>query len=76
MNETAIEKAVRLLGGQTETARRLGGIKQQLVGYWIKSGRCSPKFAVGIENITSGKVTRYDLRPDVFGQNPNNSTVI
>lgn len=75
MNETAIEKAVLLLGGQTETARRLG-IKQQLVGYWIKSGRCSPKFAVGIENLTSGKVTRYDLRPDVFGQNPNNSTVI
>jgi DNA-binding transcriptional regulator YdaS (Cro superfamily) len=72
MNETAIEKAVRLLGGQTETARRLG-IKQQLVWYWVnKSGKCSPTHAVGIEKLTDGLVTRYDLRPDVFGQNPNN----
>lgn len=69
MNETPIQTAVRLVGGQNELARRLG-VRQSLVMYWIKTGKTSPVHAVGIEKMTGGQVTRHDLRPDVFGTTP------
>lgn len=36
----------------------------------IISGRevCSPELALEIERLTSGAVTRKDLRPDLFGE--------
>ena len=36
----------------------------------IISGRevCSPELALEIERLTTGAVTRMDLRPDLFGE--------
>jgi DNA-binding transcriptional regulator YdaS (Cro superfamily) len=43
-------------------------LSQQLVHVWLAATkkRCSPKFAVTIEKLTNYKVTRQQLRPDVF----------
>lgn len=68
----ALERAVELAGGQSELARRIGGtVKQQHVHYWLKvMGKISEKHAIAAELAVDGQVTRYQLRPDVFGREP------
>lgn len=46
----------------------LCGITVQAVYKWWKSNRGIPaEYCLKIEQATKGEVTRYDLRPDVFG---------
>lgn len=69
-----IEKAVHVANGPSALAKALG-IKPPSVVQWLKgvrpvpAGRC-----IAIEQATGGQVTRYELRPDVFGQPPQIST--
>lgn len=67
----ALQLAVDICGGQTALAERIGvsgsfvtmclsGVKP------IPAGRC-----IAIELATDGEVTRYQLRPDVFGPDPS-----
>lgn len=66
--ETAIEKACRLAGGQSELARKITEngkkITPQAVYKWVRSGITPPDRAVLIEQITEGKVTASELCPD------------
>lgn len=68
---SAIQKAVEIVGTQTELARRIGATQGQ-VSHWVVNlkpvppGRCIP-----IERATDGQITRYDLRPDIFGERPS-----
>lgn len=43
------------------------GVTQGMVGHWLH-GRCriTPEMAKKIEDVTLGKVTRSELRPDIF----------
>ena len=55
-------------GSKDALARELG-----ITRTWMSqliNGRqvCSPELAVEIERLTSGAVTRKDLRPDLFGE--------
>jgi DNA-binding transcriptional regulator YdaS (Cro superfamily) len=74
---TSLQRAVDLSGGQAGLAKRLSerkglGIKQGHVWYWLnKSKRVPAEYAVPVEEITDGQVSRYDLRPDVFGAPPD-----
>lgn len=55
---------------QRELAAMLG-CSQAMITHLETGRRCvSPLFARKIESITGGAVTRYDLRPDVFGDAP------
>ena len=58
---------------QSELARRLG-LAQPTVWAWF-NGQAKrgipPEHCPKIERLTNGLVTRYDLRPDVFGDSPN-----
>lgn len=46
---------------------------QGLISQWEKGAVLVPPERWGvIEQITAGKVSRYDLRPDVFGPAPAN----
>jgi DNA-binding transcriptional regulator YdaS (Cro superfamily) len=47
-------------------ARRIGKT-QSHVAQWLKRGRVSPAACIPIETAVGGQVTRYELRPDVFG---------
>ena len=70
MIRTPIARAVEIAGGQTALARLLG-VTQGLVWQWT-AGRCdvAAQHCIPIETATAGAVTRYDLRPDVFGKAP------
>jgi len=50
-------------------ARACGGnIKQGHVWYWLKVGRIPAEHCIAVEKATKRKITRFDLRPDVFGR--------
>ena len=68
MSLKALDKALSVLGSKAELARR-AGVTPQAVSQWfeevrpVPAARCLP-----IEQATNGAVTRYDLRPDIFGE--------
>lgn len=54
-------------GDQAKLARKLK-VAPVLVHQWAKEKRPVPaERCLSIEKATNGAVTRYDLRPDVFG---------
>lgn len=69
----ALKKAVDHVGGQNALARVLG-LKQAHVWNWLNRDREVPaEHCRKIEQATGGLVTRYELRPDVFGPAPEES---
>jgi DNA-binding transcriptional regulator YdaS (Cro superfamily) len=66
----ALRKAVELAGGQSRLAKAIG-VRQQHVWNWLnRDGKPAAEYVLQIESAVSGKVTRYELRPDVFGAPP------
>ena len=65
MNNTALSKAFTLFGSQAKLARALN-IAPMAVSKWKTNG-VPPERALEIERLTSGAITRQDLRPDLFG---------
>ena len=68
----ALDRAIDVLNGQTNLATSCGK-KQGHVSYWIEKGRIPSEHCIAVELATTsiGKpVTRYELRPDVFGDQP------
>jgi DNA-binding transcriptional regulator YdaS (Cro superfamily) len=62
-----MEQACAVAGGQSALAEALG-VTPSAVNQWVKGNRPIPaERCIPIEVATGGKVTRYDLRPDVFG---------
>jgi len=62
--ENALHEAVQIGGGPTKVANALG-VSKQAVMQW----RLVPATRVlDLEHLTG--ISRYDLRPDVFGQRP------
>lgn len=47
-------------------------LKPNVVGNWRLRGQVPAERCIDVETATSGAVTRYDLRPDVFGPAPGN----
>lgn len=66
---TALHRAIALAGSQTGLARRIGKT-QSHVAQWLRRGRVGPTACIAIETAVGGQVTRYELRPDVFGDPP------
>ncbi len=57
-------------GAKQALAEKLGtdpNYLWQIANGW-NDRQASPKFAIRIEEATDGKVTRADLRPDIFGK--------
>lgn len=65
----ALDKAVSILGGVSSTASLLG-VVQGAVSNWKKRKRVPASRCLAIEQATGGAVTRYELRPDVYGAKP------
>ncbi len=62
----AIGKVVSIFGSQAELGRRLQ-VKRATVNSWVKArNKIPPVMAIKIEELTDSKVTRSDLRPDLF----------
>jgi DNA-binding transcriptional regulator YdaS (Cro superfamily) len=62
--EAAAQRAIEIAGGASALARLLD-ITPQAVGQWRV---VPPERVLQVERIT--KVSRHDLRPDVFGDAP------
>ncbi|MEF2147761.1 transcriptional regulator [Aquilutibacter rugosus] len=70
-----IQTAIEICGSRAELANRLG-LTASAVSQWANGTRPVPPVqCIPIEEATSGKVTRYQLRPDVFGVDPAPSPV-
>lgn len=54
---------------QEEFAARVG-VTQGRVSQWIAGERVSAERVLRIEQATQGQVSRYELRPDVYGDTP------
>lgn len=66
VKKSSIAQAVEVAGGVSKLADMLGQ-KRGTVWAWLDRGQCPPNFCVPIEEAISGKVSRYELRPDIFG---------
>lgn len=75
MNKAAIKRAVKLAGGQVALAKRVAEItgkpvRQPYVWNWLnRDAELSPEWVIPIETATDGRVTRHQLRPDIYPAN-------
>jgi DNA-binding transcriptional regulator YdaS (Cro superfamily) len=66
----ALETAVKLAGGQSALAKAIG-VKQGHIWTMLnREGYAAIDYVVAIEEAVGGKITRFDLRPDIFGAKP------
>ena len=65
MENEHIATAVKIFGGQSALARKLG-VTQGTVWKWLtKATRISAENAIKIDKATGGKVPKKALRPDI-----------
>jgi DNA-binding transcriptional regulator YdaS (Cro superfamily) len=59
----------RAMGDMTQTqfAEHVGA-SQQLISYWLKTGRVGGAHVLKVEAATG--ISRHELRPDIFGSEP------
>jgi DNA-binding transcriptional regulator YdaS (Cro superfamily) len=76
-SSAALRRAIGIVGGQTSLARvlsaaNLGGkpLRQSNIRRWMVQGSPPASYCIAIETVCDGQVTRYQLRPDVFGVAP------
>lgn len=74
MASNHLQRAVDLLGSQSAFAAAIAAhagkpLTQQAVSYWLNQGDgvVPAEWCPHVEAVTAGVVTRYQLRPDVFG---------
>ena len=62
-----IEKAVQLCGSQKALAKKID-VTPVFVSQMVTGAKSIPaRLCLPIENATENRVTRYELRPDIFG---------
>lgn len=66
MHTEALKKAIELSGGQVSLAGKIGRTQQHISWCLCGLGRISAEDAIRIERAVDGKVSRRDLRPDIF----------
>ncbi len=66
----ALTRAIDCLGTQQALAAALG-IRSPSISEWRARGRVPVERCGAIEQVTDGVVTRYELRPDIFGEAPD-----
>jgi DNA-binding transcriptional regulator YdaS (Cro superfamily) len=73
--ERALERAIKLAGGQSKLARATG-YTQNSIWKAKDSGRISAELAIRIELALGGRVTREQLAPDIFKKLPGQIAVM
>jgi DNA-binding transcriptional regulator YdaS (Cro superfamily) len=68
MKKTPLERAIDEMGSQAALAKALG-VKPQHVWNWLnRDDKVPAEQVLPIETATAGKVTRHELRPDLYPQ--------
>lgn len=73
--EKAIAKAIELAGSQSALARRLG-ITPSALGQQLQNGKILPKHCISIEKLFPGRIDRYELDPEHFGDGKTKSDCV
>lgn len=74
LRKKALQKAIDLAGSQSELARLLR-VRQSTVWTWLNVTKDVPaEVCAKVEFVTGGRVTRGDLRPDLWPRADQNST--
>lgn len=68
MTPTGMAKAREAAGGKDADIAKVLGISAAAVSRW--EGIVPPSRAIELEEKLAGKITRYDIRPDFFGDPP------
>tara|TARA_R110000824_G_scaffold323403_2_gene510318 strand:+ start:149 stop:376 length:228 start_codon:yes stop_codon:yes gene_type:complete len=63
----ALDKVIEIIGSQSALARKLK-LQQPSINSWKLRGKIPAEKCLMIERIVKGAVTRYEMRPDVFGK--------
>lgn len=63
---TALDKAISFSGGWASFIRKLGIYDQLIMGWKNSHYGVNPRYVIAIERLTAGKVTRFELRMDIF----------
>lgn len=72
MQTKALLRAIKIVGGQSHLARELQALtgkplRQGNVWSWLnRTGHVPAEFAIPIERLVKGRVTRFELRPDIY----------
>ena len=61
----ALERAIEIAGGQSALAKKLGKLPSHLQ-YWRFKGFPPAEIVAAIVEATGGKVSKSDLRPDLW----------
>lgn len=61
-----IENAIGHYGSQAKLAEAMG-CSQQQIAYLLKASSITAEMSLKIDAATNGKVSKHDLRPDIFG---------
>lgn len=65
-----VERAIAIKGSQAKLAVDMG-CSQQYISWLLKEAdQISAEKSLDVERATDGQVSRWDLRPDLFGEKP------
>jgi DNA-binding transcriptional regulator YdaS (Cro superfamily) len=64
-----LSEAITAAGGVSKLASLIG-VRQNVISNWRTRGQVPAEHCLSIEQAVHGQVTRYELRPDVFGDPP------
>jgi DNA-binding transcriptional regulator YdaS (Cro superfamily) len=67
----ALKLAVKTLGGHSATAKAIGISQQAVTRKMRHGGRVPAEWCLPLEEATNGKITRHDLRPDLYPDPPD-----
>ena len=59
-----LTQVIALVGSHTTLAKTIG-VSRQSISAWLRRG-VPARHVIALERATGGKVTRYDLRPDLY----------
>ena len=71
MRDSALERAITEAGGTAALARQIN-VTSQAISQW---DRVPAERALAVEQATGGKVSRHELRPDLYPSGESSSTV-
>lgn len=63
-----VAEAVKLVGSQTELAKRMERSQQQVSFLCTVAKKISAEDSIAIERATGGQIPRWRLRPDLWSQ--------
>lgn len=60
-----IQRAIDHFGSESAAAKA-AGVSQPTLNQAKRTGRIGPKTALGLDRATNGKISKHDLRPDLW----------